>query len=130
MRMENMGNFCLFGDSASRDHSRVHSYGMDADFNGNLKSVRISMEWNGGTTASHLSFVGMKRKFKVYETAGVARIYIMATLLKNFHACLYGNQTTNYYNVVLQEDFLEYYIIWNILNYMVECGNHAQTTMV
>ena len=83
---------------------RVHSYGMDADFNG-MKSVRISIEWNDGTTASLLSFVVKKRKFKVYETAEEARIFIVATLFKNFHACLYGNQTMNYFNVVLQEDF-------------------------
>ena len=45
----------------------------------------------------------MKGKFKVYETAGVARIYIVATLFKNFHACLYGNQTMNYFNVVVTD---------------------------
>ena len=67
-------------------------------------------QWNNGTTASSFTFIGMKGKFKVYETAGVARIYIMATLLKNFHACLYGNQTKNNFNVVLQEDFLKCYI--------------------
>ena len=109
-RMENLGEWCIFGDSAYRHHSRTHSYGVDGDFNGKMKSVRISIEWNYGTTASLFTFIGMKRKFKVYETAGVARIYIVATLLKNFHACLYGNQTMNYFNVVLQEDFLECYI--------------------
>jgi len=40
---------------------------------------------------------------KVHETAGVERIYIVAT----FHAFLYGNQTMNFFNVVQQEDFLE-----------------------
>ena len=110
MSMENLGEWCLFGDSAYRHDSRTHSYGVDGEFNGKMKSVRISIEWNYGTTASLFTFTGMKRKFKVYETAGVARIYIVATLLKNFHACLYGNQTMNYFNVVLQEDFLECYI--------------------
>ena len=81
-RMENLGEWCIFGDSAYRHHSRTHSYGVDGDFNGKMKSVRISIEWNYGTTASLFTFIGMKRKFKVYETAGVARIYIVATVLK------------------------------------------------
>jgi len=55
-----------------------------------MKSVRI--EWNFETTASLFTFIGMKRKLKVYETAGVARIYIVATLFKNFQAFLYGKQ--------------------------------------
>ena len=80
-----------------------------------MKSVRISIEWNYGTTASLFTLIAMKGKFKMYETAGVARIYIVATLLKNFHACLYGNQTMNYFNVVLQEDFLECYISGSVL---------------
>ena len=75
-RMENLGDWCLFGDSAYRHHSRTHSYGVDADFNGKMKSVRISIEWNYETTPSLFIFIGMKGKFKVCETAGVARIYI------------------------------------------------------
>ena len=69
--MDNIGNWSLFGDLAYRNHSIVHSYDMDADFNGKMKSVRISIEWNNGTIASLFSLVGMKRKFNVYET-GVA----------------------------------------------------------
>jgi hypothetical protein len=110
-RMENLDDeWYIFGDSAYRNHSRTHSYGTDADFNQKMKSVRISIEWNYGTTASLFAFVGMKSKFRVYETAGVARIYIVATLFKNFHACLYGNQTMNYFNVVLPDTFLECYM--------------------
>ena len=37
-----------------------------------MKSVRISIEWNYGTTAFLFTFIGMKGKFKV---AGEARIY-------------------------------------------------------
>ena len=106
-RMDNLGEWCLFGDSSYRHHSRNHSYGVGADFNEKMKSGRIFID---GTTASIITFIGMKGKFKLYETVGVARIYIVTTLFKNFHACLYGNQTMNYFNVVLQEAFLECYI--------------------
>ena len=104
--MENSEEWCIFGDSAYRHHSRTHSCGVDEDFNGKMKSVRISIKWNYGTTVSLFTVIGMKGKFKVYETASVARIYIMATLFKNSHASFYGNQTMNYFTVVLQEDFL------------------------
>ena len=56
MRIENIVDWCLFGDSAYRNHSRVRLYGMDANFNGNMKSVHISIEWNYSTTASLFSF--------------------------------------------------------------------------
>ena len=39
MRMENIGEWCSLGDSAYRNRSRFHSYGMDADFNGKMNSV-------------------------------------------------------------------------------------------
>ena len=75
-----------------------------------MKSVRISIEWNYMTTVSLFAFVGMEHKFKVFESAGIARIYIVATLFKNFHACLYGNQTMNFFDVILPDKFLEDYI--------------------
>jgi len=73
LRLKNQwahGEWCIFGESAYQHHSRTHSYGVDARFNGKMKSVRISIEWNYGTTASLFTFIGMKGKFKVYETAG------------------------------------------------------------
>ena len=58
-RMEKLGEWCLFGDSAYRHHSETHSYAAYTDFNGKTKSVRISIEWNYRTTAS-LFTLGMK----------------------------------------------------------------------
>jgi hypothetical protein len=92
------------------NHSRIQTYGDDPVFNQRMKSVRISIEWNYMTTVSLFAFVGMEHKFKVFESAGIARIYIVATLMKNFHACLYGNQTMNYFEVILPDNFLEAYI--------------------
>ena len=90
-RMENLGESSLFGDSAYRHHSRTHSYGISTG------------RWKEGAFPLNGT---MEREFKS-SWDGVARIYIVATLFKNFHAFLYGNQTMNFFNVVRQEDFLE-----------------------
>ena len=50
-RMENLGEWCLFGDSVYRHHSRTRSYRVDADFNGKMESVHISIGCNYGTKA-------------------------------------------------------------------------------
>ena len=47
------------------------------------KSVRICIELNYMKTVSLFAFMGMELKFKVFESCGVARIYIVATLFKN-----------------------------------------------
>ena len=116
-RMAELGEYKIFGDSAYRggNHSHCASYGTDAEFNSRMKSVRISIEWNYMTTVSLFAFVGMEHKFKVFESCGVARIYIVATLFKNFHASLYGNQTMNYFGVILPDNFLAAYINGTVL---------------
>jgi hypothetical protein len=118
-RMSELGELKIFGDSAYRggNHSHCMTYGEDPEFNARMKSVRICIEWNYMTTVTLFAFVGMKHKFKVFESAGVARIYIVATLLKNFHCCLYGNQTMNYFDLLLPNEFLEAYINQTIINH-------------
>ena len=116
-RMAELGEYKIFGDSAYRggNHSHCASYGTDAVFNARMKSVRISIEWNYMTTVSLFAFVGMEHKFKVFESCGVTRIYIVATLFKNFHASLHGNQTMNYFGVILPDNFLAAYINGTVL---------------
>ena len=73
-----------------------------------MKSMHIFIEWNYVTTIRLFPFIGMEHKFKVFESYGVARIYIVETLFKNFHAALFGNQTVNYFGVILPEGFLKH----------------------
>jgi hypothetical protein len=110
-RMANTG-WHLFGDSAYHDHSNVTSYGNDQMFNRAMKKVRISIEWNYMTTASLFSYVAFKRKFKILSSmaSAISRVYIVATLLRNIHACYYGNLTMNYFNVILPNNFVHAYI--------------------
>ena len=102
--------WCLFGDSAYRHHSRTHSYGVDADFNGKMKSVRISIEWNYGTTAFLFTLIGMKEKFKqcIWDGRRGKNLYC-GDIIQKISCMPLWLQTMNYY-VVLQEDFLECFI--------------------
>jgi len=69
-------------------------------FNGQMKSVLISIEWNYTTTVSLFTFICTEYKFKVFESSVVNQIHI-ATLFKNFHKFLYENQAINYVCVIL-----------------------------
>lgn len=111
-RMRNLGNgeYVLFGDSAYRAQSNTKSYGEDEAINRKMKSVRISIEWNYMITAQLFHFIAIKRKLKVFETAAISRIFIVATFLKNVYGILYGNQTMIYFEYVLPENFLHLYL--------------------
>jgi len=76
-----------------------------------MKSVRISIEWDYGATASMFEYVCTKRKLKVLKNPDtVSKIYIVATILRNCHICLYGCQTSHYFGVDIPENFLHKYI--------------------
>ena len=77
-----------------------------------MKAVRISIEWDYGGTASLFEYVsGTKRKLKLLKNSdAVSKIYIVATILRDCHICLYGCQTSNYFEVDIPENFLENYI--------------------
>jgi hypothetical protein len=109
-------DYCVFGDSAYGVDTHFRSYiknsctSLQKQWNRSMTSVRISIEWNYMATASLWPYVGSKRKLKILQSTRISRIYITATLLRNFHSCLYGNETSKYFGYVFPEDFLETYI--------------------
>lgn len=105
----------IFGDSAYKHREHITSYINLEDrnvarHNACFKKVRQSIEWNYAVTASLFKYVGMRDKLKLLKSDNVAKIYTVATLFRNFHACLYGCQASNYFQIVFQLDFLEKYI--------------------
>ncbi len=107
----------IFGDSAYKPRSHIRSYyfageqGSPADYwrwNNAMKRVRISIEWNYGYTAGLFKYLVNPEKLKVMQSARVAKIYTVATLLRNFHIACYGGQTSNYFG--LTTNFLAHYI--------------------
>jgi hypothetical protein len=110
-RMRNAGNWIVFGDSAYKDHSNCKSYrpGENA-FNHAMKSVRISIEWSYMTAGSLFPYLKNKSKFQLLASPIVSRIFIVCMILKNCHACYYGNLTMNYFNVILPDNFIYHYL--------------------
>jgi hypothetical protein len=107
----------IFGDSAYHRQSHISSYLVAEDgienylrYNGGLKKVRISIEWDYGYTATLFVYLQKKRKLQVLHSDTVARVYTVATLMRNFHTALYGCQTSNYFELVIPESFLDNYI--------------------
>jgi hypothetical protein len=75
-----------------------------------MKKVRISIEWNYGHQATLFKYLRNHSKLKLMESSTVTKVYTVTTILRNFHVCLEGGQTSNYFNLALPEDFIEHYI--------------------
>ena len=108
--------YMTFGVSAYKRRSHLTSYYCDIDelnrrWNRRMKRVRISIEWNYGTTASLFKCICCKRKLKVLQSTSISKIYIVCTLLRNIHIALYGCQTSNYFDIDIPDDFLEKYLM-------------------
>jgi hypothetical protein len=64
-------------------------------WNFKMKTVRISIEWNDGVTASLFTYVARSDKLKTLKSPQlVSKFYTVATLFRNFHVALYGGLTT------------------------------------
>jgi hypothetical protein len=107
----------IFGDSAYHVQECLRSYlwaeeGVAdyQDWNGGMKRVRISIEWNYGYTVSLFRYVGQKHKLKVMRRATVMKVYTIATLMRNLHIGFYGGQSSNYFNLVVPPGFNEHYL--------------------
>lgn len=106
----------IFGDSAYPTLSHLRSYYKGEEqylrrkWNSAMKKVRISIEWNYGYTASLFRYLCNHQKLKLKESSTVTKVYVVTTLLRNFHAILYGCQTSNYFNVAFPNDFINHYI--------------------
>lgn len=97
--------FSYLGGSDLVETAKIYNYAM--------KSVRISIEWNYGNTATLFKFLQQEHKLRVMKSTRVTELYTVATLFRNFYVSLYGCQTSNYFDINLNEDypnFLEKYI--------------------
>ncbi|XP_013386696.1 protein ALP1-like [Lingula anatina] len=67
-------------------------------FNGSMSQVRESVEWQFGKIVNLFAFVDYKKNQKLFLQP-VGKIYLVAALLSNFHTCLYGSQTSQYFGL-------------------------------
>lgn len=97
----------IFGDSAYIQLSHIQTYIDDGYL---IKKVRVTIEWNYGLNVNLFRYLTMNNKLKLMESTTVAKIYTVAILFKNFHVCLYGCETSKYFNAEIPFNMLQNYI--------------------
>ena len=65
--------------------------------NMNMCKVRISVEWHYGEVAELFPFTDYKKNVKLRHMNSSC-LYFVAAFLRNCHTCLYGNNTSHYFN--------------------------------
>ncbi len=76
-------------------------------YNKSMSSVRVSVEWIFGDIVNYFKFMDFKKNLKV-GLSQVGKMYIVAAVLRNALTCLYGNETSQFFEVdppTLQEYF-------------------------
>ena len=95
---------CLYGDPAYP--ISVHLLGpfqgknlnpQQTDFNAAMSEVRESVEWGFGKVVNYFKFIDFKKNLKL-QMSPVGNMYAAAVLLTNAHTCLYGSQTSEYFD--------------------------------
>ena len=99
--------YCIYGDPAYplRIHlqapfrNRVLTPQM-MDFNRSMSSVRGSVEWLFNDVTNYFKFLDFKKNLKI-GLSSVGKMYVVSALQRNAVSCLYGNQTSSFFNSIL-----------------------------
>ncbi|XP_067129952.1 uncharacterized protein [Centruroides vittatus] len=101
---ENGTQFVLYGDSGYplRQHLITPFGGGSLTpeqqlFNSKMSSVTECVEWVFGKIVQIFAFLDLKKNFKLFLQP-VGKFYIVGALLANCHTCLYGSETSDYFN--------------------------------
>ena len=70
----------------------------EQEFNSRMSSVRECVEWEFGKMMKMFAFLDFRKNLKVLLSP-VAKYYLVGGLLTNCHTCLYGNQTSRYFQL-------------------------------
>ena len=111
-----LGNpFCLYGDPANPLRMHLQAPFRDraltplmVDFNKAMSTVRESVEWLFNDIATCFKFIDFKKNLKI-GLSSVGKMYVVCALLRNALTCLYGNQTSTFFELdppSLQEYFV------------------------
>jgi len=96
---------CIYGDPAYP--LRIHLQGPFRDavltpqkelYNYSMSSVRTSVEWLFGDIQNYFKFIDFKKNLKV-GLSSVGKMYAVSALLRNALTCLYGNETSEYFQL-------------------------------
>ena len=78
--------------------------------NKRYSKIRISIEWNYSITANLYKYLQNESKLKLLGSNLVSKIYTVCTIMRNCHVALYGSETSNYFDLFIEPDFLEKYM--------------------
>ena len=67
-------------------------------FNDSMSSVRVSVEWLFGDILNYFKFLDFKKNLKI-SLSSVGKTYVVSALLQNALTCLYGNQTSDFFEL-------------------------------
>ena len=109
--LNDVGNFafspagqpmCVYGDPAyslwihlQAPYSQGRLTQQMEDYN---KRVRVSVEWFFGDIINSFKFLDYKKNLKI-GLSSVGKMYIACALLRNAVTCLYGNQTSEFFDL-------------------------------
>lgn len=79
-------------------------------FNKKMNRVRISVEWGFGKITQYFAYLNF-RKNQTVLLQPIGKYYIVASVLINYHTCLYGSNTGKYFG--LDPPSLEPYLLNN-----------------
>ena len=105
---------CIYGDPAypHRNYIQVpfKPPGDDdeQEFNTRMSAVIICVEWVFGKIVENFAFVDFKENQKLCLQS-IGKMYLVAALLTNCHTCLYGSETSDFFD--LPPPTLEEYLL-------------------
>ncbi|XP_067676193.1 uncharacterized protein [Haliotis asinina] len=97
--------FCVYGDPAYPVSPYIiapYRGGVmtanQALFNKKMSAVRICVEWTFGKLLTLFAFLDFKKNQKLYLQP-VGKYYKVAAILTNCHTCLYGSETSSFFQL-------------------------------
>ena len=67
-------------------------------YNKAMSNARSSVEWLFGDIINYFKFMDFKKNLKIGMSC-VGKMYVVCALLRNALTCLYGNQTSQYFEL-------------------------------
>ena len=99
--------FVVYGDSIYPQLTNVTSRGPHVQ---TMKTLRVSIEWNYAVTSHNLyRALSAFDKLRLLSSDRVAKLYTVATILRNCHVSMYGGQSMAFFDLRLPDNMLERY---------------------
>ena len=67
-------------------------------YNKSMSRVHVTVEWIFGDIVNYFKFMDFKKNLKI-GLSQVGKMYIVAAILRNALTCLYGNETSQFFEL-------------------------------